>query len=77
MFDLTDEQRAIQRLTRDFAEGEIKPIAEEIDREHRFPYEVIAKAAEIGLMRGIKEQFDPTGILNPMKIFPTVASPAV
>jgi len=33
-------------------------------------------AAEIGLMRRIKEQFDPTGILNPMKIFPTVAPPA-
>jgi short/branched chain acyl-CoA dehydrogenase len=50
MFDLTDEQRAIQRLTREFAEGEIKPIAEEIDREHRFPYEVVAKAGELGLM---------------------------
>jgi glycolate oxidase len=33
-------------------------------------------AAEIDLMRRIKAQFDPTGILNPMKIFPTVASPA-
>jgi short/branched chain acyl-CoA dehydrogenase len=50
MFDLTDEQRAIQRLARDFAEGEVRPIAEEIDREHRFPYEVVEKAAEIGLM---------------------------
>src|SRR5436305_2248124 len=50
MFDLTDEQRAIQRLARDFAEGEVRPIAEEIDRNHRFPYEVIEKAAEIGLM---------------------------
>jgi alkylation response protein AidB-like acyl-CoA dehydrogenase len=50
MFDLTDEQRAIQRLARDFAEGEVKPIAEELDREHRFPYEVIATAAELGLM---------------------------
>src|SRR3954463_6485812 len=50
MFDLTDEQLAIQRLARDFADGEVRPIAEEIDREHRFPYEVIAKAAEIGLM---------------------------
>jgi alkylation response protein AidB-like acyl-CoA dehydrogenase len=50
MFDLTDEQLAIQRLTREFAEGEIKPIAEEIDREHRFPYEVVAKAGELGLM---------------------------
>src|SRR5881398_2366480 len=50
MFDLTDEQRAIQRLARDFAEGEVRPIAGEIDRDHRFPYEVIEKAAEIGLM---------------------------
>jgi short/branched chain acyl-CoA dehydrogenase len=50
MFDLTDEQRDIQRLARDFAQNEVRPIAEELDREHRFPYEVIAKAAEIGLM---------------------------
>src|ERR671920_687159 len=50
MFDLTDEQRAIQRLARDFADGEVRPIAEEIDREKRFPLEVIQKAGEIGLM---------------------------
>ena len=41
MFDLTDEQRAIQRLARDFADGEVRPIAEEIVREKRFPLEVI------------------------------------
>ena len=50
MFDLTDEQRAIQRLARDFADGEVRPIAEEIDREKRFPVEVIRKAGELGLM---------------------------
>jgi short-chain 2-methylacyl-CoA dehydrogenase len=50
MFDLSDEQRAIQRLARDFADGEVRPIAEEIDREKRFPLEVIQKAGEIGLM---------------------------
>jgi short/branched chain acyl-CoA dehydrogenase len=50
MFDLTDEQREIQRLARDFADGEVRPIAEEIDKEKRFPYEVIAKAGELGLM---------------------------
>src|SRR5919202_3325153 len=50
MFDLTDEQRDIQRLARDFAEGEVRPIAEEIDRDKRFPYEVIQKAGELGLM---------------------------
>src|SRR3954453_11917716 len=50
MFEVTDEQRAIQRLARDFADGEVRPIAEEIDREKRFPLEVIQKAGEIGLM---------------------------
>ena len=49
-FDLTDEQDDIQRLARDFAVGEVAPIAEEIDREKRFPYEVIAKLGELGLM---------------------------
>src|SRR5918992_104518 len=50
MFDLTDEQRAIQRLARDFADGEVRPIAEEIDRDKRFPLAVIQKAGELGLM---------------------------
>jgi short/branched chain acyl-CoA dehydrogenase len=50
VFDLTDEQQEIQRLARDFARNEVAPIAEEIDREHRFPYEVIEKAAGLGLM---------------------------
>ena len=49
-FDLTDEQKAIQRLARDFAQGEVAPVAEELDKEKRFPYEVIGKAGEIGLM---------------------------
>ncbi|MEA2458714.1 MAG: short-chain 2-methylacyl-CoA dehydrogenase [Thermoleophilaceae bacterium] len=50
MFDLTDEQREIQRLARDFARAEVKPVAEELDREHRFPYEIVAKLADLGLM---------------------------
>jgi short-chain 2-methylacyl-CoA dehydrogenase len=49
-FDLTDEQRAIQRLARDFAEGEVRPVAEELDREKRFPYEIVAKLGKLGLM---------------------------
>src|SRR5256885_6195295 len=50
MFDLTDEQRAIQGLARDFAAGEVRPLAAELDREKRFPYGPIEKAAELGLM---------------------------
>ena len=49
-FDLTDEQREIRRLVRDFAEGEVRPVAEELDREKRFPYEIVAKLGELGLM---------------------------
>ncbi len=48
--ELTDEQRAIQRLARDFADGEVMPIAEELDREKRFPYDLVAKMGELGLM---------------------------
>jgi short/branched chain acyl-CoA dehydrogenase len=49
-FDLTDEQEAIRRLARDFAEGEVRPAAEELDREKRFPYEIVAKLGNLGLM---------------------------
>jgi alkylation response protein AidB-like acyl-CoA dehydrogenase len=49
-FDLTDEQRDIQRLARDFADGEVRPVAEELDREKRFPYEIVEKLGELGLM---------------------------
>ncbi|HEV2074717.1 MAG TPA: acyl-CoA dehydrogenase family protein, partial [Thermoleophilaceae bacterium] len=49
-FELTDEQREIQRLVRDFADGEVRPVAEELDREKRFPYEIVEKLGELGLM---------------------------
>ena len=49
-FDLTDEQKDIQRLARDFAQQEVKPQAEELDRTKSFPYEIVAKMAELGLM---------------------------
>jgi short-chain 2-methylacyl-CoA dehydrogenase len=49
-FDLTDEQEAIRRLVREFAEGEVRPVAEELDREKRFPYEIVEKLGELGLM---------------------------
>ena len=49
-FDLNDEQAAIQRLARDFAQGEVKPVAEELDREKRFPYELVEQMGKLGLM---------------------------
>jgi short-chain 2-methylacyl-CoA dehydrogenase len=49
-FDLTDEQKDIQRLARDFAQQEVKPVAEELDRTKSFPYEIVQKLGELGLM---------------------------
>jgi short/branched chain acyl-CoA dehydrogenase len=49
-FELSDEQRLIQRTVRDFAREEVAPVAEELDREKRFPYEIVAKLGELGLM---------------------------
>ena len=48
--ELSDEQRAVRALARDFAEREIAPHAAAWDREHRFPAEVFARLGELGLM---------------------------
>ncbi|MEA2378186.1 MAG: short-chain 2-methylacyl-CoA dehydrogenase [Thermoleophilaceae bacterium] len=48
--ELTDEQRDIQRLVRDFADGEVRPVAEELDRTKAFPYEIVQKMGKLGLM---------------------------
>ena len=47
---LTDEQQMIQAMAREFAESEIKPIADEIDREGRFPHETVKRMGELGLL---------------------------
>jgi short-chain 2-methylacyl-CoA dehydrogenase len=49
-FDLSEEQELLRRTVRDFAEERIAPIAEELDREHRFPYDIVAELGELGLM---------------------------
>jgi short/branched chain acyl-CoA dehydrogenase len=49
-FDLSDEQRLLQRTVREFAREEIAPVAEELDRTKAFPYGIVAKMGELGLM---------------------------
>ncbi|MEJ7875988.1 MAG: acyl-CoA dehydrogenase family protein [Solirubrobacterales bacterium] len=49
-FSLTDEQRLIRDTVRDFARNEVKPVAEELDRTKSFPYELVSKMGELGLM---------------------------
>ncbi|MBP2015449.1 acyl-CoA dehydrogenase [Anaerococcus degeneri] len=48
MYKLTEEQLEMQQMFRDFAEKEVAPIAIEIDEEHRFPEENVAKMQELG-----------------------------
>src|SRR6188472_2505320 len=50
LFDLSDDHRLIQETVRDFARNEVAPVAEELDREKRFPYEIVEKLGDLGLM---------------------------
>jgi alkylation response protein AidB-like acyl-CoA dehydrogenase len=49
-FDLSPDHELIRRTVRDFAEQEVAPVAEQLDREKRFPYEIVARLGELGLM---------------------------
>jgi short/branched chain acyl-CoA dehydrogenase len=49
-FDLSDEHELLRKTVREFAEERIAPVAEELDREHRFPYDIVAELGELGLM---------------------------
>jgi short-chain 2-methylacyl-CoA dehydrogenase len=49
-FDLSPEHELIRRTVREFAEGEVAPVAEELDRTKSFPYEIVAKLAKLNLM---------------------------
>jgi short-chain 2-methylacyl-CoA dehydrogenase len=61
-FDQTPEQGLVRRTVRDFAESRIAPVAEELDREHRFPYELVSELAELGLMgMTIPEEYGGAG----------------
>ena len=49
-FSLTKEQEFVRKMVRDFAETEVEPLAADIDAEHRFPEETVAKMAKYGLL---------------------------
>ncbi len=49
-FTLTDEQKSMREMARDFAEKEIRPVAWEYDRDGTWPQEIIEKSWELGLM---------------------------
>ena len=49
-FHLSKEQEMIRKMYREFAETEVKPLAEELDEEERFPMETVEKMAKLGMM---------------------------
>ena len=49
-FDLDDEHVLLRDTVRQFALEKVSPVAEELDREKRFPYDLVAEMAELGLM---------------------------
>lgn len=61
-FQLTDEQQMLQQMARDFAAKEITPVAEEYDREAKFPEEIFHKARNLGIANmNIPEEYGGVG----------------
>ena len=61
-YDLSEEHELVRRTVRDFAVERVAPVAEELDREHRFPYELVRELAELGLMgMTIPEEYGGAG----------------
>jgi alkylation response protein AidB-like acyl-CoA dehydrogenase len=50
VFDLPEDDELLRRTVREFAEGEVAPVAEELDRTKRFPTELVRKMGELGWM---------------------------
>lgn len=62
-FSLTDEQKEIQMLARDFAKNEIAPVAEHYDKTHEYPWPVVKKAQEMGLTSmNVPEKYGGLGL---------------
>jgi short-chain 2-methylacyl-CoA dehydrogenase len=60
--DLAPEHELIRSTVREFAEQRVAPVAEELDREKRFPYDLVAELAELGLMgMTIPEEYGGAG----------------
>jgi len=62
-FRLTEEQKMIQQLARDFARNEIAPVAEHYDKTHEYAWPVVEKAQEMGLTCAtIPEEYGGLGL---------------
>jgi len=63
LFDLTEEQRMIQDMARQLAQKEVLPLAAALDEEERYPAELVAQMAELGLMGvAVPERYGGAGM---------------
>jgi short-chain 2-methylacyl-CoA dehydrogenase len=61
-FELSQEQELVRSTVEEFARERVAPVAEEIDREGRFPYDLVAELGELGLMgMTIPEEYGGAG----------------
>jgi alkylation response protein AidB-like acyl-CoA dehydrogenase len=61
-FDLTEEQQLVRDTVREFARERVAPVAAELDREQRFPYDLVRELAGLGLMgMTIPEEYGGAG----------------
>jgi len=61
-YQLTEEQELIINMAREFAETEVAPKAAEVDKNHRFPEETVARMGELGMMGiPIPEEYGGSG----------------
>lgn len=62
-FGLTEEQKQMQQLARDFARNEVAPVAEHYDKTHEYPWPVVRKAHELGLTAmSVPEKYGGLGL---------------
>lgn len=60
--NLNEEQEMVRSTAREFSEKEIKPVASENDKNHRFPKEIVEKLGELGFMGMVApEEFGGSG----------------
>ena len=64
-FNYTDEERMMLQMARDFAEKEVKPLAKETDKEHKYPAATVKKMADLGLMGvSVPVEYEGAGMSN-------------
>jgi alkylation response protein AidB-like acyl-CoA dehydrogenase len=64
-FSLSDEQREIRELARDFARREIRPVAASYDEREEMPWPVLKEAAKVGLLSyGLPEEYGGGGVAD-------------